>query len=72
MNQLGLFDSPPAPAARSSSLPLVKGGRPEIRYRNPDDPMLAWTGRGKPPRWIAEWVESGKTLDALRVPGTTT
>jgi len=71
--QLGLFDAPPAPpasVARPTSLPPVKGGRPEVCYRNPDDPMLAWTGRGKPPRWITEWVESGKSLEALRMPGT--
>lgn len=70
MNQLGLFDAPLAPARMPVDLPPVKGGRPEVCYRNPDQPAQAWTGRGKPPRWVSEWVQSGKSLEALRVPGT--
>jgi hypothetical protein len=69
--QLGLFDVPAAtPAPRPTALPPVRGGRPEVRYRNPDDPRMAWTGRGKPPRWVSDWVQGGKPLEALRVPGT--
>jgi hypothetical protein len=41
----------------------------EVRYRNPDDPLQTWTGRGKQPRWVADWAQGGKPLDALRVPG---
>lgn len=73
MNQLKLFDAPlpaPVPMPRPVDLPLVKGGQPEVRYRNPYQPAQAWTGRGKPPRWVTLWVESGKSLEALRVPGT--
>lgn len=66
--QLGLFDAPPTPPARSTGLPPVKSSGPEVCYRNSSG--QAWTGRGKPPRWIAEWVESGKSLEVLRVPGT--
>lgn len=54
----------------AAALPVAKtGGRPEVRYRHPDNPGMAWTGRGKPPRWVTEWVQSGKSLEALRVPG---
>lgn len=74
MSQLGLFDEPPRPMPKPADLPAVSisrnGGRPEVRYRNPDQPSQAWTGRGKPPRWVTEWVEGGKSLEALRVPGT--
>ena len=69
MNQLALFEESPRPALRTNDLPSVKNGRPDVRYRNPDQPAQAWTGRGKPPRWINEWIQSGKSLDALRVPG---
>lgn len=44
-----------------------KGMKVPVRYRHPDDPTLQWTGRGHQPRWVREWVASGKTLDALRV-----
>jgi DNA-binding protein H-NS len=71
--QLGLFDVPPAPAVqpvRPAERPIGKsGGQPEVRYRHPDYPGMAWTGRGKPPRWITDWVQGGKSLDALRLPG---
>ncbi|MBA4095048.1 MAG: histidinol phosphate phosphatase, partial [Candidatus Accumulibacter sp.] len=26
-----------------------------------------WTGRGRQPKWVKEWVEGGKSLDKLRV-----
>lgn len=69
MNQLGLFDVP-APVPQPVDLPPVVRGRPEVVYRNPDQPAQTWTGRGKPPRWVTEWVQGGKSLEALRVPGT--
>ena len=67
--QLGLFDAPPKPMVRPVDLRAVRaGGRPEVAYRHPDAPGMAWTGRGKPPRWVTEWVEGDKSLEALRVP----
>ena len=30
-----------------------KGSKVEPKYRNPDDASQTWTGRGKPPAWIA-------------------
>jgi len=44
-----------------------KGMKVPVRYRHPADPSLQWTGRGHQPRWVREWIASGKTLDALRV-----
>jgi DNA-binding protein H-NS len=38
-----------------------------VQYRNPSDPSQEWTGRGRQPKWVKEALESGKTLDALRV-----
>jgi len=68
--QLGLFDAPPQPMARPVTRPAMKvGGRPEVAYRHPGDLGMAWTGRGKPPRWVTEWIEGGKSLEALLVPG---
>jgi DNA-binding protein H-NS len=37
------------------------------RYRNPADASQQWTGRGRQPKWVKEWVEGGKELDQLRV-----
>lgn len=67
--QLGLFDAPPRVVP--VDLPVARPGRrPEVAYRHPDAPGMAWTGRGKPPRWVTDWVQDGKPLEALRVPGT--
>jgi DNA-binding protein H-NS len=42
-------------------------GSVAVRYRNPDDSAQQWTGRGRQPKWVKEWVEGGKSLDQLRV-----
>jgi DNA-binding protein H-NS len=38
-----------------------------VRYRHPSDASLQWTGRGRQPKWVKDWVESGQALAALRV-----
>ena len=37
------------------------------KYQNPDDPSQTWAGRGKTPRWISDKLESGKSIEDLRV-----
>jgi len=38
----------------------------DVRYRHPNL-MMTWTGRGRAPKWVQEWIESGNTLDGLKV-----
>ncbi|HEY6897479.1 MAG TPA: H-NS histone family protein [Rhodocyclaceae bacterium] len=38
-----------------------------VKYRHPSDSSLTWTGRGRKPLWVAQWLENGKTLEALAV-----
>jgi len=38
-----------------------------VRYRHPSDASLQWTGRGRQPKWVQDWVASGQSLDAVRV-----
>ena len=33
-----------------------------VKYRHPDDATQQWTGRGRQPKWVKEWTESGKSL----------
>lgn len=42
-------------------------GTVAARYRNPADAAQQWTGRGRQPKWVKEWVDSGKELDGLRI-----
>src|SRR5215217_3386328 len=44
-----------------------KTGTVAVRYRHPDNSSQQWTGRGRQPKWVKEWVEGGKSLDKLRV-----
>ena len=37
------------------------------KYRNPDNPALTWSGRGKRPAWVNEALAAGKTLEDLAV-----
>ena len=48
--------SPPTSSKRSKVKP---------KYQHPTQPELQWTGRGKQPLWVAEWVNEGKSLEAL-------
>jgi len=38
-----------------------------VRYRHPADASLQWTGRGRQPKWVQEWISSGRFVDELRV-----
>ena len=45
----------------------AKGNSVAVRFRHPDNAQQQWTGRGRQPKWVKEWVEGGKSLDKLRV-----
>ena len=38
-----------------------------VKYRHPQDTNLTWTGRGRKPRWVIEWLAKGKTMKNLAV-----
>jgi len=38
-----------------------------VKYRHPTKPDFAWTGRGRQPKWIVEFVQTGGTLEQLAV-----
>lgn len=52
------------------SAPARKGaprGPVAVKYRHPDNSALTWTGRGRKPGWVVEWVGNGKAIEALAV-----
>jgi DNA-binding protein H-NS len=51
----------------ASSGVRAKTGTVAVRYRHPENQAQQWTGRGRQPKWVKEWVEGGKSLDKLRV-----
>ncbi len=46
---------------------LKQKGTVAVRFRHKNDPTLKWTGRGRQPKWVKEWVDGGKSIDELRV-----
>lgn len=43
------------------------GNKVKIKYRHPENAELAWTGRGRKPKWVESWLAEGKALDGLLV-----
>lgn len=43
------------------------GAKVNPQYHNPSDNSQTWTGRGRQPKWVAEALSKGKTLDDLRI-----
>ena len=48
----------PVPSHRSSV---------PVKYRHPLHADLAWSGRGKTPRWVNTWVAEGRPMQELMV-----
>ncbi|QKV56688.1 MAG: H-NS histone family protein [Dechloromonas sp.] len=45
----------------------VPTGKVKVKYRHPENASLEWTGRGRQPKWVAEWLAKGSSLDSLAV-----
>ena len=54
---------------------LLNGKRPRansgvpvpVKYRSKTDPSLTWTGRGRAPKWVQEYLNGGGNLNDLQV-----
>ena len=44
-----------------------KVGSVAVKYRHPQDSELQWTGRGRQPKWISEFIAAGGSLEQLSV-----
>ena len=42
--------------------PAAKGGKGDVKYRNPADPRQTWTGRGRQPGWIKAGIAEGRPM----------
>lgn len=47
-------------AAASAKPRRNKRGKVPVKYRNPAKRSDTWTGRGRPPRWLAAAMKAGK------------
>jgi DNA-binding protein H-NS len=44
-------------------------GKVAPKYRNPENPIETWAGRGLKPRWLAAALKSGKKLEDFVIGG---
>lgn len=54
-------------ARRSAKGGGKKTGKVPPKYRHPDDSSLTWTGRGRKPLWVENWIATGNPLEALLI-----
>jgi len=58
-----------APKKAAVAKPAKKAaGKPAslIKFRHPENPAIGWTGHGRKPQWVIDWLAQGKALDDLR------
>jgi len=54
----------PAKRGRKAKTPGPRaGGKVAPKYRNPANPEEVWSGRGMTPRWLASYLQQGKSKD---------
>ncbi|NUN03074.1 MAG: H-NS histone family protein, partial [Bryobacteraceae bacterium] len=58
----------PAPRKAAAKPAAKKAAKPAsvIKFRNPENPAIGWTGHGRKPQWVIDWLAQGKPLDELR------
>ncbi len=47
--------------------PRKSSGRPEVKYRHPENSEITWSGRGRQPGWFKDAIEAGKTPESMAV-----
>jgi DNA-binding protein H-NS len=55
----------PAPVRRKAKAPAKKNGPLPIKYHHPEKPGVGWSGRGRKPQWVLDWLAQSKPLAEL-------
>lgn len=58
---------PAAPQKARKTTRGYKLGKVEPKYRNPANAAETWAGRGKPPRWLSAYLDSGRKLEEFLI-----
>jgi DNA-binding protein H-NS len=54
-------------AKAPAKAPAKKTGSVPVKYRNPENPEMGWSGRGRKPQWVISWLAQNKPLAELEV-----
>lgn len=50
------------------ALPEKKGREPiAVKFRHPDNPGFVWSGRGRKPKWVIEFLSKNGSMEQLAV-----
>lgn len=53
------------PVRRKGKAAGKKNGAPTLKYRHPENPAIGWSGRGRKPQWVIDWLAQDKPLSDL-------
>ncbi|WP_079432815.1 H-NS family nucleoid-associated regulatory protein [Zoogloea sp. LCSB751] len=58
----------PAPKKTAAKPAKKAAAKPAsvIKFRHPENAAIGWTGHGRKPQWVIDWLAQGKPLDELR------
>jgi DNA-binding protein H-NS len=56
------------PRKRKAKAAEKKSGKLPVRYHHPERPGIGWSGHGRRPQWVIDWLAEGKPLEALEPP----
>jgi DNA-binding protein H-NS len=62
LNKLGRTFRAPADSPQRRPYPKV-----EQKFKHPEDKKKTWSGRGKQPRWVMEFLASGRSLEECTI-----
>lgn len=54
-----------APSKRKAKTAAKKTGTVAVKYRHPENPAVGWSGRGRKPQWVIDWLAQNKPLAEL-------
>jgi DNA-binding protein H-NS len=54
-----------APAKRKGKTAGKKTGPVPVKYHHPENPAIGWSGRGRKPQWVIDWLAQNKPLAEL-------
>lgn len=54
-------------AVKKAAKKVRTGAKVAPKYRNPADPKVTWTGRGRQPLWFADLLKKGKKAEELLI-----
>ncbi|MCK0505496.1 H-NS family nucleoid-associated regulatory protein [Aromatoleum anaerobium] len=64
-----------APASEDKRSPGKRKAKPAAKktspipakYRHPENPAISWSGRGRKPHWVVDWLAQDKPLVELEI-----